>query len=117
MPYIFLTSHCPVTIVITSRLVYRKGTDLLTAVIPRVCEEYSDVQFIIGMCQAVVGNPCLPSRNKLVRIAGDGPKRVELEQMRERYVLQERVQLLGAVDHAKVPEVKAQFDCFDIRCY
>ncbi|KAJ3045249.1 hypothetical protein HDV00_011121 [Rhizophlyctis rosea] len=73
-----------ITIVITSRLVYRKGTDLLVSVIPRVCDIHPDVQFII---------------------AGDGPKRVELEQMRERYVLQERVQLLGAVDHADVPNV------------
>ncbi|KAJ3056342.1 hypothetical protein HK097_007320 [Rhizophlyctis rosea] len=32
--------------------------------------------------------------------------------MRERFVLQERVQLLGAVDHAKVPEVLVQGQIF-----
>ncbi|RKO91063.1 hypothetical protein BDK51DRAFT_36048 [Blyttiomyces helicus] len=72
------------TIVITSRLVYRKGIDLLVSVIPRICEKYGKVNFII---------------------AGDGPKRIELEQMRERNVLQERVQLLGAVIHSKIRDV------------
>nr|KAJ3422538.1 hypothetical protein HK105_007652 [Polyrhizophydium stewartii] len=38
----------------------------------------------------------------IVVASGDGPKRVELEQMRERFVLQDRVQLLGAVNHSDV---------------
>jgi phosphatidylinositol glycan class A protein len=37
-----------VTIVIISRLVYRKGADLQVAVIPRICAKYSRVRFIIG---------------------------------------------------------------------
>lgn len=37
-----------VTIVVVSRLVYRKGTDLLAAVIPAICDKYSKVNFIIG---------------------------------------------------------------------
>ncbi|ORX66173.1 GlcNAc transferase [Linderina pennispora] len=49
-----------ITIVVLSRLVYRKGIDLLM---------YPHVRFIIG---------------------GDGPKRIDLEQMRERYMLQDR---------------------------
>ncbi|KAJ3196065.1 hypothetical protein HK101_010166 [Irineochytrium annulatum] len=70
-----------ITIVVVSRLVYRKGTDLLVAVIPRICALYPEVNFLIG---------------------GDGPKRVDLEQMREKYVLQDRVTVLEAVKHADV---------------
>lgn len=36
---------------------------------------------------------------------GDGPKRVELEQMREKYMLQDRVELVGAVRHGDVRDV------------
>ncbi|XP_072974180.1 phosphatidylinositol N-acetylglucosaminyltransferase subunit A isoform X3 [Typha angustifolia] len=66
-----------VVIVVISRLVYRKGADLLVEVIPKV-------RFIIG---------------------GDGPKRVRLEEMREKFSLQDRVDMLGAVPHAKVRSV------------
>ena len=37
--------------------------------------------------------------------AGDGPKRVDLEQMREKFLLQDRVQLLGGIKHADVRNV------------
>ena len=37
-----------VTIVVVSRLVYRKGMDLLAGVLPIMCANHSDVQFIIG---------------------------------------------------------------------
>ena len=37
-----------VTIVVVSRLVYRKGMDLLVEVIPEVCELYPNVDFLIG---------------------------------------------------------------------
>lgn len=37
-----------VTIVVISRLVYRKGIDLLVAIIPRICSMYRNVRFIIG---------------------------------------------------------------------
>ena len=33
---------------IVSRLVYRKGTDLLAAIIPKICQRHSDVDFLIG---------------------------------------------------------------------
>ncbi|KAL0383341.1 UNVERIFIED_CONTAM: Phosphatidylinositol N-acetylglucosaminyltransferase subunit A [Sesamum calycinum] len=66
-----------IVIVVISRLVYRKGADLLVEVIP-------EVRFIIG---------------------GDGPKRVRLEEMREKHSLQDRVDMLGAVPHAKVQSV------------
>ncbi|BBN14899.1 phosphatidylinositol N-acetylglucosaminyltransferase subunit A [Marchantia polymorpha subsp. ruderalis] len=70
-----------VVIVIISRLVYRKGADLLVEVIPEVCRLFPQVHFIIG---------------------GDGPKRVRLEEMREKYHLQDRVEMLGAVAHSDV---------------
>ena len=38
----------PVTIVVLSRLVYRKGIDLLVSVIPEVCQRFEHVHFLIG---------------------------------------------------------------------
>ncbi|BBH05313.1 UDP-Glycosyltransferase superfamily protein [Prunus dulcis] len=73
-----LSSH-EIVIVIISRLVYRKGADLLVEVIPEVCR-YPNVRFIVG---------------------GDGPKRVRLEEMREIHSLQDRVEMLGAVQHSQ----------------
>lgn len=63
---------------------YRKGIDLLIAAIPRLCLEDANVQFIIG---------------------GDGPKRVELEQMRERFALHNRVEMCGTIRQAEVQNV------------
>ncbi|XP_042441990.1 phosphatidylinositol N-acetylglucosaminyltransferase subunit A-like isoform X1 [Zingiber officinale] len=73
-----------IVIVVISRLVYRKGADLLVEVIPEVCHLFSNVRFIVG---------------------GDGPKRVRLEEMREKHSLQDRVEMLGAVPHARVRSV------------
>ncbi|KGN66440.1 phosphatidylinositol N-acetylglucosaminyltransferase subunit A [Cucumis sativus] len=73
-----------IIIVVVSRLVYRKGADLLVEVIPEVCRMFPNVRFIIG---------------------GDGPKRVRLEEMREKHGLQDRVEMLGAVPHALVRSV------------
>jgi phosphatidylinositol glycan class A protein len=42
-----------VTIVVISRLVYRKGMDLLVAIIPKICARHPDVRFIIGIVLAV----------------------------------------------------------------
>lgn len=71
----------PVTIVVISRLVYRKGIDLLVASAPTICSMFPDVRFVVG---------------------GDGPKMVDLLQMREKYELQDRVELLGPVRPADV---------------
>ncbi|XP_043708345.1 phosphatidylinositol N-acetylglucosaminyltransferase subunit A-like [Telopea speciosissima] len=73
-----------IIIVVVSRLVYRKGADLLVEVIPEVCRLCPNVHFIIG---------------------GEGPKRVRLEEMREKHSLQDRVEMLGAVPHAQVQSV------------
>ncbi|KAL7340835.1 transferase [Rhodotorula toruloides] len=81
------------TIVCISRLVYRKGIDLLIAALPKVCALHSDVRFLIG---------------------GDGPKIVELDQMRDKYqtLLRDRVELLGAVKHEDVRELLSRAQIF-----
>lgn len=73
-----------VTIVIVSRLVYRKGVDLLAQIIPEICSRHKNVQFLIG---------------------GDGPKRWLIEEVRERNLLQHRVTLLGSLEHSQVKHV------------
>ncbi|KAJ4433860.1 hypothetical protein ANN_16173 [Periplaneta americana] len=72
------------TIVVISRLVYRKGVDLMAQVIAEICPRYPQVHFLIG---------------------GDGPKRWLLEEVRERGGLQDRVTLLGSLEHSQVRSV------------
>ncbi|KAL4301193.1 hypothetical protein AHAS_Ahas17G0276400 [Arachis hypogaea] len=83
-PAVVQPSRSEIVIVVISRLVYRKGADLLVEVIPDVCRLHPNVRFIVG---------------------GDGPKRVRLEEMREKHSLQDRVEMLGAVPHAQVRSV------------
>ena len=73
-----------ITIVVISRLFYNKGIDLLIAIIPRVLEAHPNTRFII---------------------AGTGPKAIDLEQMIEQNVLQDRVEMLGPVRHEDVRDV------------
>ncbi|XP_036031168.1 phosphatidylinositol N-acetylglucosaminyltransferase subunit A isoform X1 [Onychomys torridus] len=80
-----------ITIVVVSRLVYRKGTDLLSGIIPELCQKYQELNFLIG---------------------GEGPKRIILEEVRERYQLHDRVQLLGALEHKDVRNVLVQGHIF-----
>lgn len=44
--------------------------------------------------------------------AGDGPKRIDLEQMKETNMLHDRVELLGAVKHSEVRNVLVQGQIF-----
>jgi len=37
-----------VTVIVMSRLVYRKGADFLGAIIPEICSQFPAVDFIIG---------------------------------------------------------------------
>ncbi|KAM7349335.1 phosphatidylinositol glycan anchor biosynthesis class A [Cochliomyia hominivorax] len=69
-----------INIVVASRLVYRKGIDLLANIIPRF-KSMSHIKFII---------------------VGDGLKRELLEEIREKANMQDRVTMVGAVDHSKV---------------
>lgn len=80
-----------IKVVVVSRLVYRKGVDLLLGIIPLVCRENSRVDFIIG---------------------GDGNKISALKEMVEREGLQKRVTFLGAVPHAEVRNVLVQGQIF-----
>ncbi|KAI0341340.1 transferase [Trametopsis cervina] len=73
-----------VTIVVVSRLVYRKGVDLLVATAPRICKAFPNVRFVIG---------------------GAGPKMIDLLRMREKHSLQDRIELLGPVKHSDVRNV------------
>lgn len=63
---------------------YRKGTDLLIGIIPKICHALSNVDFIVG---------------------GNGNKLQPLQEMVEREQLTHRVEFLGAVSHANVPNV------------
>lgn len=74
-----------------SRLVYRKGIDLLAGVIPIICKKYPSIKFYIG---------------------GDGPKRIVLEEVIERNSLQDRVTLLGSINHDQVRQVLVMGDIF-----
>uniref|UniRef100_A0A2K5MDI5 PIGA GPI anchor biosynthesis domain-containing protein n=1 Tax=Cercocebus atys TaxID=9531 RepID=A0A2K5MDI5_CERAT len=82
--------HDSVTIVV-SRLVYRKGTNLLSVIIPKLCQKCSDLNFIIG---------------------GEGPRRIILQEVPERYQLHDRVHLLGALEHKNVSYVLVQGHIF-----
>eukprot|EP00762_Andalucia_godoyi_P002837 ANDGO_04522.mRNA.1 Phosphatidylinositol N-acetylglucosaminyltransferase gpi3 subunit len=73
-----------ITIVVVTRLVYRKGVDLLVDVIPAVCARFKNVRFVIG---------------------GDGPRRTQLEEMTEKHGLFDRIEFLGAVPHSQVARV------------
>ncbi|XP_076757850.1 phosphatidylinositol glycan anchor biosynthesis class A [Xylocopa sonorina] len=84
MPDVSKRDNNFITIVIVSRLVYRKGVDLLARIIPDICSRYEEVQFLI---------------------AGDGPKRWLIEEVRERNLLQHRITLLGSLEHSQIKHV------------
>lgn len=83
----------PITIVVIARLVYRKGIDLLVPLIPTLCAQHPTLRFVI---------------------AGDGAKRLALEQMREKYLLHDRVDMLGSVPHTEIREVDRFFFHFSL---
>ena len=76
-----------ITIVCVSRQAERKGTDLLIEVVPEICKQLNNVNFIIG---------------------GDGPKKKLLDLMVDGIELKERVKLTGALKHEKVRDVMIQ---------
>jgi phosphatidylinositol glycan class A protein len=75
---------CRIKVVVVSRLVYRKGVDLLVGIVPAICRKLENVDFIIG---------------------GDGSKMLDVQEMVERERLQDRVELLGSVPHVQVRNV------------
>jgi phosphatidylinositol glycan class A protein len=76
-----------ITVIVIQRLYYNKGTDLLVAAIPPILAAHRNVRFLI---------------------AGNGPKAIDLEQMIERNVLQDRVVMIGPVRHEEVRDVMVQ---------
>jgi len=80
-----------VTVVVVSRLVYRKGVDLLVEIVPRICERFDAVDFLIG---------------------GSGSKMLDLQEMVERERLEDRVTFLGALAHEQVRDTLVQGDIF-----
>ena len=76
-----------ITIVSVSRQAERKGTDLLIEVIPEICKQFPNVNFIIG---------------------GDGPKKKLLDVMVDAIGLKDRVKLTGFLQHQKVRDVMIQ---------
>uniref|UniRef100_A0AC34QZC9 Phosphatidylinositol N-acetylglucosaminyltransferase n=1 Tax=Panagrolaimus sp. JU765 TaxID=591449 RepID=A0AC34QZC9_9BILA len=81
----------PITVIVMSRLVYRKGADLLVDIVPEVCSRHETVQFII---------------------AGDGPKRIPIEEMREKHKLHARCKMVGMLPHNKVRDLLVQGQIF-----
>ncbi|KAL9642172.1 hypothetical protein ABK040_007176 [Willaertia magna] len=74
-------------IISVGRLVYRRGVDLLAAIIPVICKKYPFVDFII---------------------VGDGPKKIELLEMIEKNELFQRVEMLGGKPHSEIPKLLQQ---------
>jgi len=79
------------TVVVMSRLVYRKGIDLLAAVLPELCQRHPTTRFLIG---------------------GDGPKRAVLETAVHDADIADRVTLLGAVPHERVRDLLVRGQVF-----
>jgi phosphatidylinositol N-acetylglucosaminyltransferase subunit A len=80
-----------ITVVVISRLVYRKGVDLMVGIIPRICRALPEVDFLVG---------------------GDGNKLLNVQEMVEREHLQDRVELMGSVPHERVRDVLVQGHIF-----
>ena len=87
-----------------SRLAYRKGIDLLVAAAPRICAEFPHVHFVIG----VYFGDCILNELLMCSVeGGDGPKLIDLLQMREKYLLQDRIELLGPIHPRDVRSVRS----------
>ncbi|CAE6481445.1 unnamed protein product [Rhizoctonia solani] len=96
-----------ITIVVISRLAYRKGVDLLVAAAPRICAQFPQVHFVIGKSFVDASNTLADRRT-----GGDGPKLTNLLQMRERHMLQDRIHLLGSLRHNQVHETLLKGDIY-----
>lgn len=79
------------TVIVMSRLVYRKGIDLLISILPVLAKKYPHLSFLIG---------------------GDGPKRSDLETAITEHGLQDRVELAGPIPHEKVNDFLARGSIF-----
>ena len=75
-----------VTIVIGSRLVYRKGIDFVSNLLPKMCQRTFKEKGVNYKVNFIIG--------------GDGDKRILLEETIEINGLQSRVEMLGELSHS-----------------
>ncbi|EJW03628.1 hypothetical protein EDEG_02059 [Edhazardia aedis USNM 41457] len=80
-----------ITIIAISRLVERKGINLLITAIPKICKYNRNIHFIL---------------------AGDGPKRPEVEQTIDQHNLHKQVSFIGELQHKDVPKLLRKGDIF-----
>jgi phosphatidylinositol glycan class A protein len=80
-----------INVVYVSRLMYRKGVDLLIGLIPLIISQFSHVNFIIG---------------------GDGDKMPAIRSLIDKLELHDRVELLGSLEHGQVRDVLCRGDIF-----
>ncbi|KAK6090842.1 hypothetical protein P3W45_000087 [Vairimorpha bombi] len=78
-------------VIVMSRLVYRKGIDLLVHAIPLICEKDKEIEIIV---------------------AGEGPKKDEIEQVVDENNLSGRVKIIGEIAHKNVGEFLRTGDIF-----
>nr|CAI5819883.1 unnamed protein product [Callosobruchus analis] len=66
----------------------------------------------VDLTAQIIGDLCKKHENVYFLIAGDGPKRWLLEEIRERRGLQDKVTLLGSLEHSQVRDVLVKGDIF-----
>ena len=91
---------------VISRLAYRKGVDLLVATAPKICALFPEVRFIVGERHL---HPNSLLSNLWMTTGGDGPKLIDLLQMREKHLLQNRISLRGPIRHSDVRKVSVHY--------
>ena len=70
---------------------------------------FPEVNFVIGtwsLCSHHIRSLTTPA-------GGDGPKMIDLLQMREKHLLQDRIELLGPVRHSDVRDVRENWTVAD----
>ena len=101
-----------IKVAISCRLEYRRGIDLLLGVIPKICKEFDNVDFLIigdGPYRIKEGPKNFIIEFYKIKIAVDPNK---LEELRERLVLDDRVDIRGMIPHSRVASVLSEADIF-----
>lgn len=78
-------------VIVMSRLVFRKGIDLLVDALPLICKADNEIKIFI---------------------AGDGPKKDEILQAIDVHHLESQVSLIGSISHDEVGDFLRQGDVF-----
>ena len=103
-------------LLVLSRLCYRKGTDLLVDILPRILARHPNLKTTIGermyklhFCDSF--RCCLHHCCFLVA-AGDGPKAINVLECVEGHGLEDRVDMLGRVERSDVFDVLSRGGIF-----